>query len=138
MTDLKIVGFTCNWDAYGGLEMAGQERQAYPADIRLVRLTCLGRLHLGLILKAFEMGADGVVLLGCGADRCRYQDSVTRAREVLKKVRQLFDVMGIERSRVALYEVPLGDGEYVAGKLRAFTKQIRKFGPCLLREKIPA
>jgi len=47
----RIVGFVCNWSAYSGVEMAGVNREEYPPNIRLVRLMCLGRLHLGLILR---------------------------------------------------------------------------------------
>ena len=65
----RIVGFVCNWDAYSGVEMAGADRKEYPASIKLVKLMCLGRLHLGLILKAFELGADVIKLNMAKSDR---------------------------------------------------------------------
>ncbi len=55
----RIACFVCNWSAYSAVEMAGAKKEEYPANLHLVKLTCLGRLHPGLILKAFELGADG-------------------------------------------------------------------------------
>ncbi len=60
-----VVVFTCNWSAYSGLESAGSEPRCYSPVIRPIKVICLGRLSPGLILKTFEKGADGVLLLGC-------------------------------------------------------------------------
>ena len=31
MTNQKVIVFTCNWNAYSGMETAGVERLSYPA-----------------------------------------------------------------------------------------------------------
>jgi coenzyme F420-reducing hydrogenase delta subunit len=122
----RIAGFVCNWGAYAAVEMAGVNGIAYPADVRLVRLACLGRLHLGLLLKAFELGADGVVLLGCRAEHCHYESGMARAKEVFAQAREVLGLLGMERQRLELYEVPVGDGEFVAKKLSEFDKRVRR------------
>ena len=53
-----IVGFVCNWGAYSGVEIAGMEKKTYSAGLKIARVPCLKRLHMGLLLKAFELGAD--------------------------------------------------------------------------------
>lgn len=60
----KIVAFTCNWCAYAGADLAGVSRMQYPPNVRLIRLMCTGRVNHGFLLKAFEQGADGVMVSG--------------------------------------------------------------------------
>jgi len=58
MTPRKVILFTCNWNAYSGLETAGVERLAYPAGVYPLKATCLGQIDPGLILKAFERSEE--------------------------------------------------------------------------------
>jgi F420-non-reducing hydrogenase iron-sulfur subunit len=60
----KIVGFLCNWCSYAGADLAGTSRKKYPPNVRVVRVMCSGRVEPTLILKAFERGADGVLVCG--------------------------------------------------------------------------
>ena len=60
----KILAFMWNWCAYAGADLAGVARMQYPANVRLVRLMCSGRMNHGFLLNAFEAGADGVMVSG--------------------------------------------------------------------------
>ncbi len=60
----RIVGFACNWCAYSAADLAGVSRMQYPPNIRIIRLMCSGRMNPNFILKAFELGADGVLVGG--------------------------------------------------------------------------
>jgi F420-non-reducing hydrogenase iron-sulfur subunit len=125
----RIVGFVCNWGAYSGLEMAGINRQKYAPNVQLIRLMCLGRVHPGMVLKAFEMGADGVLLLGCPSGSCHYEFGVDRTRESVAQIKKMLNLLGMGSKRVHLVEVPPGDGEFVAQRINAFEKRVRKIGP---------
>jgi F420-non-reducing hydrogenase iron-sulfur subunit len=41
----RIVVFACNWCSYAGMDLAGTSRMLYPANLRVVRLMCSGRLE---------------------------------------------------------------------------------------------
>jgi F420-non-reducing hydrogenase iron-sulfur subunit len=60
----KIIAFACNWCSYAGADLAGVGRMQYPPSIRLIRLMCSGMLVPSYVLKAFEKGADGVLVTG--------------------------------------------------------------------------
>ncbi len=125
----RIAGFVCNWSAYSGLEMAGVNKKEYPVGINLIRLTCLGRLNLGLILKAFKLGADGVLLLGCPPDDCHYECGGEKAREVFAQTRKILGLLGIDQERLAFIEVPLGREDLLQRQLSTFIKRITKPRP---------
>lgn len=63
-SDPKIVAFCCNWCAYAGADLAGVSRLQYPPTIRIIRLMCTGRMNPVFVLKAFQWGADGVLVSG--------------------------------------------------------------------------
>jgi F420-non-reducing hydrogenase iron-sulfur subunit len=60
----KIVAFLCNWCSYGAADLAGVSRMKYPANIRVVRIPCTGRMSPEFILDAFRRGVDGVWVSG--------------------------------------------------------------------------
>jgi F420-non-reducing hydrogenase iron-sulfur subunit len=60
----KIVAFCCHWCAYAAADLAGVSRFQYPANIRVIRVMCSGRINPNFILKAFQLGADGVLVSG--------------------------------------------------------------------------
>jgi coenzyme F420-reducing hydrogenase delta subunit len=60
----KIIAFCCNWCAYAGADLAGVSRLQYPHNIRVIRVMCSSRVSPDFILKAFQMGADGVLVSG--------------------------------------------------------------------------
>jgi F420-non-reducing hydrogenase iron-sulfur subunit len=60
----KIVGILCNWCSYAGADLAGTSRKKYAPNVRIVRVMCTGRIEPGFILKAFQKGADGVLVCG--------------------------------------------------------------------------
>ena len=52
----KIIAYVCNWCTYLGADLAGTNRLEYPANVRIIRLPCTGRIDFNLIIKAFEIG----------------------------------------------------------------------------------
>ena len=60
-----IVAFCCNWCSYAGADLAGNNRLNYPADVKIIRVPCSCRVNPMFVLRAFQRGADGVILCGC-------------------------------------------------------------------------
>jgi coenzyme F420-reducing hydrogenase delta subunit len=77
----EVLVFACNWDGWSCIETATNLGLHYPASVKVVKVSCLSRIHAGLILKAFEFGADGVMLLGCEPGRCRFGADMSEAHE---------------------------------------------------------
>lgn len=120
MSEPLVVVFTCNWNAYSGLETAGAERRSYPAAVRPLKVQCLGRLGPGIILKAFEKGAGGVLLLGCPPNECAYGFGNHRAEEVFEQAREMADLMGLGAEQLKLDWLPAGEGEAFVTKVSEF------------------
>jgi coenzyme F420-reducing hydrogenase delta subunit len=120
MAPRKVILLTCNWNAYSGLETAGAQRRAYPAGVYPLKATCLGQVDPGIILKAFENGAEGVLMLGCPPDQCHYEFGNRRAEEVYAQAKELVKVLGYSDSQLQLDWVAAGEGQDLVNKVRDF------------------
>ena len=85
----KIIVFCCQSCGYAAADDAGLKKENYPPNIFVIRIPCTGRLDTEFIFKSFEMGFDGVMVIGCRKDACRYIDGIEKAKhrvQLLKKV----------------------------------------------------
>ena len=60
----RIVAFCCTHCAYNAADLAGSLRIQYPSAIKIIQVLCSGRIDVLHILRAFEDGADGVMVAG--------------------------------------------------------------------------
>ena len=130
----KTLVFSCNWGAYSAVEAAGVQRLEYDPSIRLLRLMCSGRAHVGVILRAFAQGAARVLVLTCGHEgdgsvsQCHYHTGNDQARRSVEQAQRLMGLLGIDAARLALYEMRPGDGvgfvEAVEGFLGARNRAV--------------
>jgi coenzyme F420-reducing hydrogenase delta subunit len=60
----NIIAFCCHYCAYAAADLAGSMRLDYPPTIKVIELPCSGKLDTVYVLKAFEDGADGVMVAG--------------------------------------------------------------------------
>jgi coenzyme F420-reducing hydrogenase delta subunit/NAD-dependent dihydropyrimidine dehydrogenase PreA subunit len=122
----QIVAFACNWSAYPLLE--GQVFR-FPGDLHLIRVMCLGGINPGLVLRAFEVGADGVLMLGCPPEKCHYSFGNQVAETQLKMSQKLMHTLGIEKKRLRLETISDGEGARLMRIVRRFAEQTGKLGP---------
>jgi coenzyme F420-reducing hydrogenase delta subunit len=98
----KILGFLCTWCSYTGADLAGTARLHYPSNLRAVRVPCSGRVAPELILRAFDQGADGVLVLGCHIGECHYDNGNHRTAKRVPVLKALLSFAGLEPERLRL------------------------------------
>ena len=125
----RIVAMVCNWCSYAGADMAGTNRLEYPANVRMVRFPCTGRMSPLMILRAFEQGADGVLVSGCHPGDCHYVHGNLVARRRFTLFRSLLDFIGIDLRRLHFAWVSASEGNKWAEVVRAVTSACREAGP---------
>lgn len=125
----KIVGFLCNWCSYAGADKAGMAQTPYPPNVNIVRVMCSGRVDSQFVLKAFEDGADGVLVLACYHGDCHYKEGNYRATQRYKLMRRLIDQLGIAPQRYRFDYVSASEGERFVQIITEFVTAVRELGP---------
>jgi F420-non-reducing hydrogenase iron-sulfur subunit len=125
----KIVTFCCNWCSYAGADLAGTSRMQYSPNIRIIRVMCSGRVNPLFVLKAFSVGADGVLILGCHPGDCHYIEGNYKTLRRIPLLKKMLKQLGIEEERVRLEWVSASEGAKFAEVANSFTQAIKKLGP---------
>lgn len=125
----RITGFVCNWCTYTGADLAGTSRLQMASNVRVIRLPCTGRIDPLFIIKAFERGADGVIVSGCHPADCHYTAGNYHARRRFAIFRELLDFMGIDENRITFSWVSASEGAKWKDVVDETTERVRELGP---------
>ncbi len=129
----KILGFFCNWCTYAGADLAGVSRLQYPPNIRVIRVMCSGTVSPHHVLRAFQKGADGVLIGGCHIGDCHYLRGNFMTIKRITFLQELLKFTGFEADRLHLEWISAAEGPKLAQTVRDFTEKIRKMGPSRLK-----
>lgn len=92
-------------------------------------LPCTGRIDESLLLKAFENGADGVMVIGCLEGDCHYINGNIRAKARVERVYAILDKINIGPERIRMYNLSAGEGAKFAQFSNEFVDKIQDLGP---------
>lgn len=134
----QIVAFCCNWCTYAAADLAGTSRVHYPPNVRIVRVMCSGMVNPIYILKAFEGGADGVLVAGCHQTDCHYIDGPVKCDAMVDRLRKALYVLGLEDERFRREMVAASEGVVFARIIKEMVEQLKKIGPSPFKVKMEA
>jgi len=98
-------------------------------EIQTVKMACSSMVKDVFLLKAFEAGSDGVVVLVCPEGQCRYVEGNIRAKKRVAWVRNLLDEIGLDGRRLALGNMAAGDKTAAAQIINDVLKNLAELGP---------
>ncbi|MFX1374965.1 MAG: hydrogenase iron-sulfur subunit [Promethearchaeota archaeon] len=124
----KILGFLCNWCSYAGADLAGVSRVQYPPNIRVIRVMCSGRVDPAFVFHGFEVGADGVIVMGCHIGDCHYLEGNYEAETKFAMIVKFLELISFD-NRVRLEWVSASEGTRYGAVVTEFTEHIKSLGP---------
>ncbi|MDO9535883.1 MAG: hydrogenase iron-sulfur subunit [Bacillota bacterium] len=126
-----IIVFCCQWCSYAGGDMAGTSHLVYPANVRVIRVPCSGRVSPNLVLRAFQRGADAVLIAGCHPGDCHYISGNNLAYRRFHLFGSFLEFIGIEPERFGFHWISASEGPKFARIMTETTETIRSLGPNL-------
>ncbi|MDD3427318.1 MAG: hydrogenase iron-sulfur subunit [Caldisericia bacterium] len=131
----QIIIFCCENSAYRAADMAGTLRLPYPEGIRIISFPCAGRIEEIHILYALERGADGVIVLGCLKDSCKFIDGDVRAKKKVAYIKKILSEIGVEEDRVAFFNISPNMGAKFVELIAEMNKKVKELGPLFKIDK---
>jgi F420-non-reducing hydrogenase iron-sulfur subunit len=129
----NIVAFCCHYCAYAAADLAGSSRLQYPPNVHIIRTPCTGRLEVDYFMKAFENGADGVLVAGCEEGSCHFKEGNLLAKRRVNYTRDLLSEAGLEEERLRMVNVSAASAQKFAEIVRDMVETVRKLGPARLK-----
>ncbi len=122
----KIIAFCCRSCGYAAADDAGLKKITYYPNIFIIQVPCTGRVDSSFIIKSFELGFDGILIIGCRKNSCRYIDGIENVR---KKVHLLKSILGPKFAhRVILKHVNAVEGSKFSEIIQKFYKELEEVG----------
>ena len=125
----RITAFVCNWCTYTGADLAGTSRLQMDPNVRIIRLPCTGRIDPLFVIKAFERGADGVIVSGCHPADCHYTSGNYHARRRFAVFNEILGFLGVEPERLTFSWVSASEGQKWREVGNDATARARRLGP---------
>jgi len=106
----RILVFACNWCSYAGADFAGVSRLEYPANTRLVRTMCSGRVNEKFLWDAFAQGVPVILISGCHLSDCHYINANHWTEKRVHRMWRKMEKFGIRRERLQLEWISAAEG----------------------------
>ncbi len=127
--DIRL--FSCHYTSQQSCADEGKELNelGFPANIKMTRVVCTGKLEEITLLNAFEDGADAVYVVGCPADGCHNVKGSERAAKRVQAVCEALAELDVEPERAKMYHLPRGLHPEFVDAGREMNDRISKMGP---------
>ncbi len=97
--------------------------------IKTIKMACSSMTKDIFLLKAFEAGADAVLVFACPEKQCRYVEGGIRARKRIEWTKHLLDETGIDGRRLAIFNTDIKDRKTAGKIIRETIELINELGP---------
>ena len=121
----KLVCFSCDF-SWGYL--SDHDSIASRAE-NWIPVTCSSKVDTTYILKAFQKGADGVLVLGCPECRCHFEDGNLRTEKKIYLLQRVLEAYGIEKDRIKIISASNPDGNRIAQLIDEMKRDLVGLGP---------
>jgi F420-non-reducing hydrogenase iron-sulfur subunit len=124
-----LIAFCCQYCSYSAADLAGSMRLQYPANVRIVRTPCTGRLEVEFFMKAFEKGTDGILVAGCLEGGCHFTEGNLLARGRVGYTRKFLSESGLEEERIRMINISAAQARPLVDHINDMLATLKKLGP---------
>ena len=123
----KITLFHCinSFNESASMPLTGGD----DCEIKFVRLPCSSMVKDVFLLRSFEAGSDGVLVLVCPEDQCRYVEGSIRARKRVAWVQNILDEIGLDGRRLSISNISAGDEAAAGQTIKEILSIVTDLGP---------
>ena len=130
-----ILGIFCNWCTYTGADQAGTSRMQRPANLRIMRVMCSGRVESNMVIEALKRGADGVLIGACHIGDCHYVSGNHKTVRRFAVMPKFLEQMGINPKRFRMEHISASEGAELTELVKEYVEELKKIGPSPLRSR---
>lgn len=98
-------------------------------EIKGIKMPCSSMTREVFLLRAFEAGADAVLVMVCPEGACRYIEGNIRAGKRVARVKKILDEIGLDGRRLNIFNVPQGEKSAAASIIGKTVSELAELGP---------
>ncbi|MBU8848900.1 MAG: hydrogenase iron-sulfur subunit [Desulfobacterales bacterium] len=98
-------------------------------EAKTIKMACSSMTKDIHLLKAFEAGADAVLVLVCPNKGCRYAQGSIRAKKRVDYVKTILDDIGMDSRRLNIFNTTAKDSGSIKDIIKTTISQLETIGP---------
>jgi len=98
-------------------------------EIKTIKMACSSMVKDVYLLRAFEAGADAVIIIVCPEGQCHYVQGNLRAKKRIAWVQNLLDEIGLDGRRLSMANLAIQDHKGAAKVLQKTLAELAVLGP---------
>ena len=120
----RVLVMCCESCGYPAIDNAGVRGLQYDPGIVVLGVPCAGSVDAEYVLSALRSGFDGVVIVGCHEDSCRYFNGIRAASLRIETLSEIYQEE--MKGRVRLLNVSAVEGHTFSSWMEHFTEELRE------------
>jgi len=120
---VQTLAFVCKWSY--DVSADGFE---WPQNVYVVPVRCSGRVDPIHVLRAFMLGADGVLVISCEAEDCHYVFGSSTAKKRVKQMKEWLLAIGVDPERLQIERSSVGNEQQLSKALKDFSAKLEGIG----------
>ena len=129
----RILVFSTNTISDPGIDLAGSSHMHYSPGVMVIGLPCTSGIRPRWILRALEVGFDGVFVASDG-DECAYlPDCAERSSQIVAEAQAPLRERGIDPQRLRLAAICSVCSEPFTKHVQQFSSALAELGPATAR-----
>ncbi len=127
--DPFVLCIFCNWCTYTGADQAGTSRMQRPANLRIMRVMCSGRVEPEMVIEALKHGADGVLIGACHIGDCHYVEGNFKTVRRWPVLATMIEQLGFHPNRIRLEHISASEGAELTEIAKEYIEELKEIGP---------
>ena len=95
-------------------------------EFKAISLPCSGKVDVLYMMKAFETGADGVIVVTCRKGECRFLEGNLRAQKRAESVDELLQETGLGKGRIVVIQLKEDGTKQLIEEIGNFCAKVRE------------
>lgn len=129
----RILVFYCHYGVHNPTSF-NKSASSHHYHVELIDVPCLSKIDINHLLQAFELGAEGVLIAGCGAEDCLYSQGLAWLKRRVESTQKILADTGLGKERLEVLSEPLSDFSQFDRLLTDFTTRMRGMRQSLLNK----
>ncbi len=129
-----IIGFCCQYGLFGTGTLAGLWRGT-KSGVMIIPVLCIAKVEPSHLLRAFEGGAEGVFIAGCG-EQCARENTASQVLKRVNKVKNVLGSIGIEPGRLKLFIPGTDDSDPIMEINEAFEEISGSYLASVIKQEV--
>lgn len=99
------VVFHCSYGAYAASNFKQLLRKIGSHRVKFIKVPCVAKLEPPHLIRAFELGAEKVLICSCSQEDCQHPDVISQVNQRVDNTKKALSELGLGAERLEIYNL---------------------------------